>query len=62
LEGENSDDYWNALIDGESTLLPRLYSPGMAWELRYRAVSLSDDGGADVAGILGTTGGNQASH
>lgn len=30
LEGENSDDYWNALIDGKPTLLPSSYRTGMA--------------------------------
>ena len=37
---ENSDEYWNALIDGQSN----------------SKVPCKFRGGADVAGILGTTG------
>lgn len=39
---ENSDEYWNALIDGQSTV--------------YFTLHTVQSTGADVAGILGTTG------
>lgn len=43
IEGENSDEYWNALIDG-GFRIGRDHAP------------LIDDIHADGAGILGTTG------